>query len=319
MAVLFVTASNAMAHEGHHHHDENTLITAIAGNPAGTFQSKVTITESNGVRIIKSNGLPSHATGQFPGPRNPNQIREQQYEFRVPLTPQPASRPKELKLGKFGVALNGVPIDPGAAEFWNRDFQSPWQYAVINGKIDLGLDMNSAHVQPGGEYHYHGRPADLIDQLHQQARKENKSMTLVGYAADGYPIYDCEIIGSDGKAKTLTASYRLKTGRRPSGSSGPGGRYDGTFIADWEYAHGKGDLDDFNGMWSKTPEYPEGTYIYVLTKEFPYVPRKFRGTPDDSFTLRGPGGPPGRPGSGRPGFGRPFAPPPFGPPPRRDR
>lgn len=175
-----LAATTVVAHEGHHDHSHGeNLVVAATGNPAGAFQSKVTMTEANGVRTIRSNGLPEHATGQFPGPRNPNRIQEQRYEFRMPLNPQPASKPQELKLGKFGVAVNGVPIDPGAAEFWRRDFQSPWQYAVINGKIDLGLDMNSAHVQPGGEYHYHGRPADLISRLREQARKENRSMTLV--------------------------------------------------------------------------------------------------------------------------------------------
>ncbi|MEO1237809.1 MAG: YHYH protein, partial [Planctomycetota bacterium] len=88
----------------------------------------------------------------------------------------------------------------------------------------------------------------------------------------------------------LKSSYRLKEGRRPSGDDSPGGRYDGRFTADWEYAPGHGDLDEHNGRTGVTPEYPEGTYFYVITDAHPYLPRSFHGTPDDSFRQAGGGG-----------------------------
>ena len=44
--------------------------------------------------------------------------------------------------------------------------------------------MNHAHVQPSGEYHYHGMPELLIDFL-----GDNQGMTLVGWASDGFPVY----------------------------------------------------------------------------------------------------------------------------------
>ncbi|MEO1525847.1 MAG: YHYH protein [Planctomycetota bacterium] len=315
---VLVTGTTLVAHEGHDHGTH--LTTVKKGNPAGTFDSKVSITEQGAYRVITSNGLPEHATGQFPGPGNPNQIREQNHRFRVTLNPKPAAKPTSLKLGKFGIALNGVPFDPGAAEFWRRDFSSPWQYAVIGGKVNLGLDMNNAHVQPTGDYHYHGRASDLITELAEKARAADKSMTLIGYAADGYPVYDCEIIGADGKLETLKSGYRLKSGQRPGGSSSPGGEFDGTFVADYEHVDGNGDLDKFNGRTGPTPEYPNGTFYYVLTKEFPYIPRLLKGTPDPSFVQRGPGGGRGRGGPGERGRGGrggrpPFGPPPFGPPP----
>ena len=64
---------------------------------------------------------------------------------------------------------------------------------------------------------------------------------------------------------------------------GPKGRIDGTFVEDFEYVPGYGDLDECNGRIGPTREYPDGTYYYVLTDEFPYVPRKWRGKPDESF------------------------------------
>ncbi len=39
---------------------------------------------------------------------------------------------------------------------------------------------------------------------------------------------------------------------------------------------------------NETPEFPEGTYYYFITNEFPGVSRWFIGTPSDDFKL-GPG------------------------------
>ena len=85
--------------------------------------------------------------------------------------------------------------------------------------------------------------------------------------------------------RKLSSSYRVKSGTRPGG---PGGRYDGSFVQDYEYVAGLGDLDDCNGRTGVTREYPEGTYYYVITDSFPFIPRCFHGTPDRSF-MRGAG------------------------------
>jgi hypothetical protein len=81
----------------------------------------------------------------------------------------------------------------------------------------------------------------------------------------------------------MESSYVLKTGTR---SSGPGGKYDGTFVQDWIYWPGKGHLDDCNGRLAITPDYPEGTYAYFLTDTFPFVPRCLMGIPDPSFAVK---------------------------------
>ena len=41
-----------------------------------------------------------------------------------------------------------------------------------------------------------------------------------------------------------------------------------------------GDLDETNGRFGATPEFPNGTYHYVLTDAFPFIPRAWRGTPE---------------------------------------
>ncbi len=241
--------------------------------------SKVTITIDNSYRYIKSNGLPNHQTGQFPNRDNPNTISEQSYSFKVPLNPQLSGKTTTLEFANFGVALNGVVFDPNAAEFWNNDRNSGWNYNPNSSHSNqLGIDSSNAHVQPNGAYHYHGIPYGMISK-----QGGNPHSKLIGYAADGFPIY--AIYGYEKDAvKKLIPSYRLKSGNRPSG---PGGQYDGTFVEDYEYVQGLGDLDECNGRTAVTPEYPKGTYYYVLTEKFPYVPRCWKGTPDPSFSKRG--------------------------------
>jgi hypothetical protein len=248
------------------------------------FAEEVSIRVEGDVRVIRSNGIPAHETGQFPNRGNPNTIAPQHYEFRVPAEPKVADKLTPLRMQPFGVAVNGVVFDPGAAEWWNRDRTSGWQYEPLFGGGMLGVDQSHAHVQPNGAYHYHGIPVGLVFALTDGKEK----MVLVGWAADGFPIYNpvgySNPADAESAVKSLKSSYRVKKGTRPNG---PGGAYDGTFVADYEYVAGAGNLDECNGLTGVTPEYPKGIYHYVLTEEFPYVPRIYRGTPDASFATHG--------------------------------
>src|SRR5207249_891298 len=58
---------------------------------------------------------------------------------------------------------------------------------------------------------------------------------------------------------------------------------------DYEFVKDSGDLDECNGRFGATPEFPQGIYHYYITEEFPYISRLWRGTPDPSFFKRGPG------------------------------
>ncbi len=270
--------------------------------------NRVSITITGGDRVIQANGIPDHPPGKFPRLGNPNSVAAQNYNFHVPLTPQAASSAISSARWWFGIAVNGVPFEPGTAEFWNREPGSKWVYEAKSGFINLGLDEYDAHVQPNGAYHYHGLPPGLIARLGGDERK----MLLVGWAADGFPIYTSsgytDPRSTNSPLKKMRASYRLKSGERPDG---PGGKYDGKFSLDYEYVAGLGDLDQCNGRFGVTPEFPAGIYHYYLTEEFPYISRLFRGTPDPSFQKRGPGpgrggpGGPGGPGSGPPNSRRP--------------
>lgn len=261
--------------------------------------NSVSITSDGQYRYIYSNGIP-HRSGTFPNSGNPNAISAQEYTFRVPLYPQMTGRIAQLDGGmSFGVGMDGIPFDPGTAETWNNN--SSWREEAIVGNLKkLGLDFNNAHVQPNGAYHYHGMPTELTGSV--SARSFSP---LIGWAADGFPIYAqygyIQADNPNSGIKQLQPSYRLKSGIRPTSPSGPGGNYDGTYTADYEYVTGLGDLDECNGRFGPTPDYPNGTYYYVITWDFPRIPRCFKGTADSSFRKAAGGGPRG--GAGRQGGG----------------
>jgi hypothetical protein len=283
--VWLAMASSVFAHPGH---DEALMTLAANEKPNSVGGNQVSITIEGSYRVIRANGLPNHETGQFPNQNNPNRIAPQNYTFRVPLHPQIAAHTMPLVMQPFGVAVNGVVFDPGAAEWWNRDRNSGWQYEPMKMSGRLGADQNNAHVQPSGAYHYHSVPTGLLNKLSGRKSK----MVLAGWAADGFPIYGTlgysDAKNTNSVLKNLKSSYRVKKGTRPSG---PGGTYDGKFVADYEFVEGAGDLDECNGRFGITPQFPQGTYHYVLTDDFPFIPRLFKGTPDQSFGRKGP--PPG--------------------------
>lgn len=272
-----------------HSHDGSTHAHTLEEEES-LADNRVKIEVRDGYRYIEANGIPDHQTGAFPNRGNPNRVSEQSYRFRVPVEPKQADNPTQLRHQPFGVAINGVVFDPATAEFWYGDPQ--WNYEALSGKLNLGMDAHKAHVQPNGAYHYHGVPTGLMNRL-----DGTKKMALLGYAADGFPIYGpygySKADDASSPLQELKPSYRVRQGTR---QGGPGGRYDGTFTADYEFVQGSGDLDDCNGRYGATPEYPKGTYYYVVTYAFPNIPRWFRGTPDPSFERRGPEGGRGRGG-----------------------
>ena len=69
----------------------------------------------------------------------------------------------------------------------------------------------------------------------------------------------------------MKSSYKIKsivTNNRTSIISISGGStlYDtGTMIEDYEFVSGLGHLDESNGRYCVTPEFPNGTYAYFMT------------------------------------------------------
>ena len=244
-----------------------TLFVATALCAASSTDSlaanNVRISKNGGEVCVTSNGLPNHAIGRFPNRGNPHSVSAQRIHVCVPANPSKGSRAHWIDRGGIGIALNGVMIRPEAADCWDprsprgfsRNCTSGWRLEPMGPGNRFGLDANKAHVDRRGLYHYHGMPSDL---------GSAKQGTLIGYAADGFEIH---YAGS-----TVQSGYTLKRGKRPTGHGNPGGRYDGSFVEDYEYTGGSGTLDACNGGVLN------GTYVYFATDQFPYYPRCLYGT-----------------------------------------
>ncbi len=239
-------------------------------------------------RTITVNDIPNHMVGTFPTGSdrrigNPNAIAEQSNSYTMTTEPAVANSVTSASGWVNGVLFSGVGIEVYTAESFtgftgitNRQ----WNRNALQSVDDLGLDCNNAHVQPGGQYHYHGLPTAYGSEL----GVDGSSMVKIGYAADGFPFYYKYYQDDNGSISEANASYQLKAGDRGGdGVNSPSGAYDGEYFQDYEFVDGSGDLDECNGRFGPTPEAPNGEYYYVVTTSFPSFPLCFSGTPNSSF------------------------------------
>lgn len=192
------------------------------------------------------------------------------------------------KFVSYNYANNSVLLEPGTAETYTGTTNT-YKVAGKNLYQDVGLDPSNAHNQPTmsgttalmyGNYHYHGIPEGHVARI----GKGNSTMTLVGFAADGFPIYArygySARTSTTGGVKVIKSNYRLRTTAemtaagytdRPSTAIAPLG----TFEQDWTFdAAAGGDLDACNGRYGVTPESPTvAVYHYYLTDSYPFVQR----------------------------------------------
>ena len=88
---------------------------------------------------------------------------------------------------------------------------------------------------------------------------------ILGWAYDGNPIYGPYgyVSSKDKKVKRMVSGYDFPTDNaegRPNKNIFPAG----FFIEDYEFT-GKGDLDESNGRYVSTPDFPNGVYAYFMT------------------------------------------------------
>jgi len=218
----------------------------------------------------------------------------------------PLPNPEVLGTNSVGIMLNGVVFHgpdfvsstlPGGSNVAEAGFV--WN-SVFNGNL-FGEDGAGGYPESNGEYHYHNGKflyrawnnekfissssyfADTASNDGDNLRHSDGHSKIVGFAFDGYPIYGpfgYTIPGDNTSGiSQQSSSYRTK----PSAASGRGYLYSelpaGTFVQDYEYIEGLGSLDEYNGKYCKTPDYPAGTYAYFLTFEdgdlttpvYPYI------------------------------------------------
>ena len=255
------------------------------------FEGELVISVSNGKCVFNSNSIPNHdfqdgSANFFTVPSEVNETLE------TTTSPTNASTTTALSLSlDNAVMLNGVKLDLLAAACYgvgpdplgqekigcgDEYIGNAWRYDPMSSLNEFGTDTHNAHTQPDGAYHYHGNPNALFDMT-----DPTEESPVIGFAADGYPIYG-SYISDNGTIRKVESSFTLKTGSRvalgtEANGDFPGGDYDGQYREDYEYVQGHGDLDECNGMTHN------GAYGYYITDSFPWVLTCFKGTTDTSF------------------------------------
>jgi len=191
-----------------------------------------------------------------------------------------------------GVSWNNITQAEAGGPIMGPPGQGVWNRDAVPAER-LGFDCSKGHPAMGN-YHHHQNPSafnlDLVvlstvcdiyaaDALY--VINSNEHSPLVGYAYDGFPIYGAYgFANADGTGGVvrIKSGYQLRnmitrtqyangttvTAGPDVSATYPLGRY----REDYEFiAHpGMEDyLDEHNGRFCVTPEYPNGTYAYFCT------------------------------------------------------
>ncbi len=265
---------------------------------------------------VSTKGIPSYITGPFLD-GNPSLATSQNAIFKISLNPvQNTGNPINTTPSNIGIFINGValfdyrdgiswknstnalaggPLGGMGDGIWNRD-------AIPAEKV--GFDCAKGHPAMGN-YHHHQNPSafnldltvisnicDIYAADGLYAINPTVHSPLIGYSYDGFPIY-----GAYGYANTdgtggitrIKSSYQLRnistrttysTGATVTAGPEVSTTYPlGYFREDYEYIAQAGQdyLDEHNGRFCITPEYPNGIYCYFATVDanwnsaYPYV------------------------------------------------
>ena len=264
---------------------------------ANETTNAVCFEEIDNVRKCYTNNIPDHEYGPFGGG---NTIAGQDFDYSMCLYPDLGTSSTELiedpnspGCGNgiiFGVSKQGVNYSPFARLYWvNPNTQEENLNWHVEADFILNIDLNGGHVNAASRYHYHNIPLEYFtNDLNIDGASHSP---IVGYAADGFPIYYKYLyedgIDPNSGISGFASSYSLKSGSRPGdGITEPNGNYDGSYIEDYEYISSLSQLDECGVRFGITPEYPNGTNYYVLTDNWPYIPRCLKGKyVDNSFRL----------------------------------
>lgn len=176
------------------------------------------------------------------------------------------------------------PGGPGANLDWNRD-------AVVAER--QGFDCSKGHPAMGN-YHHHQNPSafkldlnvisticNLYDADGLYTIDSTQHSPLIGFAYDGFPIYGAygyKNTNGTGGIVRIKSGYQLRnittrttspTGQTVTTGPAVSSTYPlGYFREDYEFISHPSDpdyLDEHNGRFCVTPEYPNGTYAYFAT------------------------------------------------------
>jgi len=209
----------------------------------------------------------------------------------------------------------GTGSSGSSSSTWTGGGDGIWRRNAVYAEA-VTFDPCNAHQPGSGQYHYHDNPVCLRYQLgdnllklgssdlNPQYTEKTTGLThspILGWSYDGYPVYGpygySTATSASSGIRRMQSSYALRsiTVRQtlpqwaataqglsttltstqygpPVSSTYPLGRY----IEDYDYTAGSGDLDQYNGRYCVTPDFPNGTYAYFVTIDstgaaaFPY-------------------------------------------------
>jgi hypothetical protein len=284
----------------------SATVLQLGGGSRVANSSAWTITTNN-VSFVGT-GLPYHSYGSAeaantPGVRNYNL----NWTYRGGTKVEGPSVPTGA--GLIGIWLNGVAMFNPSAQTGSPAgpnlFYPTWQYnaASESGRelgYTFGEDLAGGHAAPPNQYHYHdgafldawltGQGHDsgsvgstglaetsVIKYLYSGLTHADGHSKILGVSADGYPVYGPYgySVASNGSSgvKRMVSGYTLNAPDSRKGTAADNiTLYPlGIFIQDYSYT-ASGDLDQHNGRFCVTPDYPNGTYAYFLTLNSDLLP-----------------------------------------------
>jgi YHYH protein/type IX secretion system substrate protein len=251
---------------------------------------------------VSATGIPAYVTGPFLD-GNPSLATAQNSIFKFPLNPvQNTGTPTSTNMGNIGVFINGTALfDNRDGVAWNNSSSSlcggpgnspcpggptavmDWNRDAIPAE-KAGFDCSKGHPAMGN-YHHHQNPSafkldlnvvsticNTYDADGLYAIDSTKHSPLIGFAYDGFPIYGAYAYAETNGTGGIT---RMKSGYELTGATtrtnGPAVNstyFEGYFKEDYVFVSHPGEndyLDEHNGRFCVTPEYPAGTYCYFAT------------------------------------------------------
>jgi len=284
---------------------------AISTTTAQISQGDLVI-NTNGLPDPALSGNPL-GSRRFPG-NPPIVIEGYDLEYRFTYRAgqsQDLPSPQALTLEVLGIALNGVAIagpasPPGPLPGTTTNPPTGFTYNRVFNEDRFGVDICGGYCchltledddTEFEQYRYHsgsflvncwGSKVIASNTYFQSSnyqgdyfRHPDGHSKIVGYCFDGYPIYGPFGYRTPSDPRSEPIKMRSSYRPFPSPRIGRESNYSqippGTYIQDFEYVENLGTLDQYNGRYTKTPDYPTGTYAYFLALDkqnrpvYPYI------------------------------------------------
>ena len=191
------------------------------------FEGYVNVEVFDSYCNLSSDNIPNHDFNDTSANFRTN-VAEIDREFRVQRDPQMAPEISQINRQAWdAVMLNGVVADVKSAGCYKPSESRAdadgnteagcgpndnWMLIPLEYSTKFGADIHNAHVQPDGTYHYHGNPNAMFDDS-----PSGEGSPVIGFAADGFPIYGSYILDSlTGSYRKALSGYTLKEGTRGS-------------------------------------------------------------------------------------------------------